>query len=270
MPTCSFSIGRILRGLGYSFAASPESHHQQVLALYELDDRFLADLGISRLEAEHGRTMRPSTSPQDRPRPAGGESVRNLELHEAAASRPSILIRDAVEADMAAVQAIYAHHVLHGLASFEETPPGIDDLLARRAAVLELGLPYLVAELDGRIAGYCYATAYRPRAAYRHTIEDSVYVTEGLSGHGIGTALLAALIARCEAGPWRQMLANIGNSGNAGSIALHRRFGFEPAGSLRSVGFKLGQWVDTILMQRPLTVGDSTLPAIGNCSEPRS
>ncbi|AOO84694.1 GNAT family N-acetyltransferase [Bosea vaviloviae] len=171
---------------------------------------------------------------------------------------------------MAAVQAIYAHHVLHGLASFEETPPGIDELLARRAAVLELGLPYLVAELDGRVAGYCYATAYRPRAAYRHTIEDSVYVADALGGHGIGTALLAALIARCDAGPWRQMLANIGNSGNAGSIALHRRFGFEPAGTLRSVGFKLGQWVDTILMQRPLGVGDSTLPAIGFSSEPSS
>ncbi|CAN7208135.1 GNAT family N-acetyltransferase [Bosea sp. LjRoot9] len=196
--------------------------------------------------------------------------MRNLELHEAEASRPAILVRDAVEADMAAVQAIYAHHVLHGLASFEETPPGIDELLARRAAVLELGLPYLVAELDGKVAGYCYATAYRPRAAYRHTIEDSVYVTEGLSGHGIGTALLAALIARCDAGPWRQMLANIGNSSNAGSIALHRRFGFEPAGTLRSVGFKLGQWVDTILMQRPLATGDSTLPPVGFSSEPSS
>lgn len=172
-----------------------------------------------------------------------------------------IVVRDAGEADMAAVQAIYMHHVLHGLATFEEVPPAVDELLARRAAVLALRLPYLVAERAGRIVGYSYATAYRARPAYRHTVEDSVYVGEGLGGQGIGSALLAALIERCDAGPWRQMIAVIGDSGNTASIALHRRMGFRPAGSLESVGFKLGRWVDTVFMQRPLGPGATTLPA---------
>jgi L-amino acid N-acyltransferase YncA len=173
----------------------------------------------------------------------------------------TITIRDALEADMAAVQAIYAHHVLHGLATFEEVPPPVDELLARRAGVVGAGLPYLVARIDGRVAGYSYATAYRPRAAYRHTIEDSIYVAPDLAGRGIGSALLRALIARCEAGPWRKMLAVIGHSGNAGSLALHRRCGFEPVGTLNSLGFKLGRWVDTVLMQRALGPGDRELPA---------
>ncbi|GAB4070370.1 N-acetyltransferase [Ancylobacter sonchi] len=173
---------------------------------------------------------------------------------------PPLRIRDADEADMEAVQAIYAHHVLHGLASFETTPPSTAELLVRRAAVLAAGLPYLVAEEEGRIVGYCYATAYRPRPAYRHTVEDSVYVADGLGGRGIGAALLEALIRRCEAGDWRQMLAVIGNSGNAGSIALHRRLGFETVGTLRSVGFKFGRWVDTVLMQRSLGDGALSLP----------
>ena len=116
------------------------------------------------------------------------------------------------------------------------------------------------AEQGGRVVGYCYATAYRPRPAYRHTIEDSIYVADGLGGRKIGSTLLGALIARCEAGPWRQMLANIGDSNNAGSIGLHRRFGFEPVGTLRSAGFKFGRWVDTVLMQRSLGPGDETLP----------
>jgi L-amino acid N-acyltransferase YncA len=178
----------------------------------------------------------------------------------AEAVAPPVLIRDAAEADMAAVQAIYSHHVLHGLASFEETPPGVDEMLARREAVLQLGLPYLVAERDGGVVGYSYATAYRPRPAYRFTVEDSVYVAEGLAGRGIGSALLGELIARCEAGPWRQMLAVIGDSGNTASLGLHRRHGFAPAGTLRSVGFKFGRWVDTVLMQRQLGPGDETLP----------
>lgn len=173
------------------------------------------------------------------------------------------LIRDAEEADMEAVQAIYARHVLHGLATFEETPPSVEELLSRRASVLMSGLPYLVAELEGKIAGYAYATAYRPRPAYRFTIEDSVYVAEGLGGRGIGSALLGELIARCEKGPWRQMLAVVGNSGNEGSIALHKRMGFREVGILRSVGFKLGQWVDTVLMQRPLGEGDESAPDRG-------
>ena len=173
---------------------------------------------------------------------------------------PTVLVRDAQPADMAAVQAIYAHHVLHGRATFEEVPPTVDEFLARRAAVLAAGLPYLVAECNGELSGYCYAVPYRPRPAYRHTIEDSVYVAHDRAGRGIGRALLGALVARCENGPWRQLLAVVGNSGNAGSLALHESLGFQRVGTLRSVGFKLGAWTDTVLMQRALGAGDATLP----------
>ncbi|MGC4191458.1 MAG: GNAT family N-acetyltransferase [Thermomicrobiales bacterium] len=169
-------------------------------------------------------------------------------------------IRDATPDDALAIQAIYAHHVLTGLASFEEEAPSVADMIARQESARAAGYPYLVAVRDGEVLGYAYASAYRPRRAYRFTVEDSVYVREGLAGQGIGSALLAALIARCEAGPWRQMVAVIGNSGNAGSIALHRRFGFRDVGVLRAVGFKHGQWVDTVLMQRELGVGDTSIP----------
>lgn len=170
------------------------------------------------------------------------------------------VIRDASEADMEAIRDIYAHHVLYGLATFEEVPPSVEELCFRRASVLAAGLPYLLAELNGEIVGYSYATAYRPRPAYRFTIEDSVYVADGFGGRGIGSALLEELIARCEKGPWRQMLAVVGNSGNAGSLGLHRRMGFQPIGTFKSAGFKLGRWVDTVLMQRALGEGDRTAP----------
>ena len=164
---------------------------------------------------------------------------------------------------MVSIQGIYAHHVLHGLATFEEIPPSLNDLLSRRVSVLQARLPYLAAEMDREVVGYAYATLYRPRQAYRYTIEDSVYVKAGLDGRGIGTALLNELVVRCSAGPWRQMIAVIGNSGNSASIALHRHTGFQLIGTLKSVGFKLGQWVDTVLMQRPLGDGDETLPEAG-------
>ena len=173
---------------------------------------------------------------------------------------PTVLVRDAQPTDMAAVQAIYAHHVLHGRATFEEVPPTVEEFLARRAAVLAAGLPYLVAECNGELSGYCYAVPYRPRPAYRHTIEDSVYVAHHRAGRGIGRALLGALVARCENGPWRQMLAVIGDSANAGSIGLHGSQGFRQVGKLDAVGFKFGRWVDSILMQRPLGKGDLALP----------
>jgi phosphinothricin acetyltransferase len=172
----------------------------------------------------------------------------------------AVAVRDATEGDMAAIQAIYAREVLHGLASFEEAPPSTAEMLTRRANALALGLPYLAAELDGQVVGYSYATAYRPRPAYRYTVEDSVYVAEAMQGRGIGRALLSALIVRCEAGAWRQMVAVIGNSGNAGSIALHRQLGFRLVGTFEAVGFKLGGWVDTVLMQRALGRGGETLP----------
>jgi phosphinothricin acetyltransferase len=172
--------------------------------------------------------------------------------------KDAVAVRDATRDDMAAVQAIYAPYVLHGLATFEESPPDAAQLARRLDAVRAQGLPYLVAELDGRVVGYAYAAEYRARPAYRHTIEDSVYVLEAMRGRGVGRALLAQLLARCELGPWRQMLAVIGDSANAGSIGLHAGLGFEHAGVLRSVGFKLGRWVDTVLMQRPLGEGDRT------------
>lgn len=188
-------------------------------------------------------------------------------------SRPSVgdgdrtvIIRDAGPSDMPAIERIYAREVLQGLASFEEVPPTANDLLARRECVLALGLPYLAAELGGEIAGYGYASLYRPRPAYRHTVENSVYVADGLQGRGIGRALLSALIARCEAGPWRQMIAVIGNSGNAGSIALHASLGFERVGTLRAVGFKRGRWVDTVIMQRGLGAGWQSPPESGALS----
>lgn len=170
------------------------------------------------------------------------------------------LIRESVETDLAEIQAIYAGHVRAGLASFEETPPGLDEMRARRRAVLERGLPYLVAEREGRVVGYSYASGYRARPAYRFALENTVYVAEGMGGRGIGSALLQALIARCEAGPWRQMIAVIGDSANNGSIRLHRRCGFREIGCLDGVGFKLGRWVDTVLMQRPLGPGSTTAP----------
>jgi len=174
--------------------------------------------------------------------------------------QPLALVRDAAEGDLPAIADIYGHHVRSGLASFEEIAPTTGEMRARRAALLEAGLPYLVAELDGEVVGYAYASGYRSRSGYRYTIEDSVYVADGLRGRGVGSALLGGLLERCETGPWRQMLAVIGDSGNAPSIALHRRHGFHPVGTFTAVGFKLGRWVDTVLMQRALGSGDRSAP----------
>jgi phosphinothricin acetyltransferase len=169
-------------------------------------------------------------------------------------------IRDATEADMAAAQRIYEPEVRSGYASFEEIPPDVTEMARRWREVLGLGLPYLVAERDGVILGYAYAGSYRARPAYRWTVEDSVYVSADSQGAGLGSALLAELIARCEAGPWRQMIAVIGDSRNAGSIALHARLGFRPVGTFENVGFKLGRWLDSVLMQRPLGEGAASPP----------
>ncbi len=169
-------------------------------------------------------------------------------------------VRDTTEADLFAIQAIYAHHVLTGVASFEETPPSVHDLRARREAVLGHGLPYMVAEIDGVVAGYCYATPYRPRAAYRHTIEDSIYIDDAFRGRGLGRILLQALIERGEKGPWRQMIAVIADGGSGGSLSLHGALGFELIGTLKAVGFKHGRWLDTTLMQRTLGAGAGALP----------
>jgi L-amino acid N-acyltransferase YncA len=171
-----------------------------------------------------------------------------------------LIIRDSTTDDVPAIQAIYDYHVRHGTASFELEPPNVEEMHARREAVLARLLPYLVAESAGEILGYAYATPYRPRPAYRYTVEDSVYVKTGIAGRGIGRKLLAELIERCTAGGWRQMLAVVGDSRNAASIALHARLGFHAAGTLRSVGFKFGEWRDTVLMQRALGEGDRCGP----------
>ena len=164
-----------------------------------------------------------------------------------------VTVIDAEPHHMAAVQAIYSHYVLHDLCSFEEEVPTVEQMQARRAEVAARGLPYLVALKGGEVVGYAYATAYRARSAYRHTVEDSVYVAQGMHGHGIGTALLRAVIERCTAGGFTQMVACVGNSANLGSQRLHGSLGFEQVGVLREVGFKFGQWVDTVLMQRALS-----------------
>ena len=158
---------------------------------------------------------------------------------------PIPIVRDACEDDMSAVQSIYAQHVIGGIASFELEAPSVAQMIDRRADVLAKGLPYLVAELAGEVVGYGYATLYRPRPAYRFTVEDSVYVRDGLGGHGIGLTLLGELIDRCIRSDWRQMIAIIGDSQNHASIRLHERLGFHRVGVFESVGFKHGRWVDT-------------------------
>jgi L-amino acid N-acyltransferase YncA len=169
-------------------------------------------------------------------------------------------IRPGIDADIANVQAIYAYHVLNGLASFEIEPPDVEEMRRRRQAVVERGFPYLVAELDGAVVGYAYASPYRGRPGYRFSCENSIYIRQGLEGRGIGKALLAPLIAGCEAMGMRQMIAVIGDSANHASINLHKSLGFEMAGNLRSIGFKFGRWLDSVMMQRALGRGDGNLP----------
>ena len=162
--------------------------------------------------------------------------------------------------DLPAIQAIYAHHVLHGLASFEEEPPPLDEMRRRYDDCVGRGLPWLVADFAGSVAGYGYCSPFRARPAYRYTLEDSVYVRQDALGRGVGSAILRELIVRCEALGYRQLVAVIGDSANAASINLHARLGFVRAGMLRSSGFKFGRWVDSVTMQRPLGAGDASRP----------
>jgi L-amino acid N-acyltransferase YncA len=161
--------------------------------------------------------------------------------------------------DAAALAGIYGHHVLHGFGTFEEIPPSAEEMERRVASVLGFGLPYLVAEIDGGVAGFAYASAFRTRAAYRYTVEDSVYIAPDRLGQGIGKALLLQVIEASEALGLRQMVAMIGDSANGGSIGVHSACGFEPSGVLKGLGFKAGRWVDVVTMQRPLNVGSDTL-----------
>ena len=175
------------------------------------------------------------------------------------------IIRPSRDDDVGAIAAIYGYHVLHGLASFEEVPPAVEEIARRRREIVARGLPYLVAEhtdgtAGGRVVGYCYASPFRMRSAYRFTLEDSIYIDAAVVGRGIGRALLEPLLlASAELG-YRQMVAVIGGSDTVPSIRLHERLGFVRTGILSGIGFKFGRWVDTVLMQRALGPGAATLP----------
>lgn len=177
------------------------------------------------------------------------------------------LVRPARADDVEAITAIYAHHVRHGVASFEETPPESREMGRRWAAIRDRGLPFLVAEIGaeigGEIAGFAYAAPYRERTAYRWAVEDSIYLAAGFERRGIGTLLLGEIIERCTESGMRQLIAIIGDSANAASIAIHARHGFRLAGTLPSVGFKLGRWIDSVIMVRPLGPGDTRPPDQG-------
>ena len=173
---------------------------------------------------------------------------------------PTIIIRPATAADIKDITAIYAHAVEHGTASFEIEPPGIAEMTARQTILLDGGFPYLVADAAGAVAGYAYAGPYRPRIAYRHSVEDSVYVSPNATRRGIGRLLLTELIATAEARGFRQMVAVIGDSQQTASIALHRSLGFSSVGTLKDIGFKHGRWLDSVLMQRPLGMGADAPP----------
>jgi phosphinothricin acetyltransferase len=169
-------------------------------------------------------------------------------------------LRAATAADIAAITAIYRPAVLHGTASFELEPPDEAEMLRRFTAITEAGYPYFVATLDGQVAGYAYANAYRTRPAYRYTVEDSVYIAPEAQGKRLGAMLLKALVEASTANGHRLMVAVIGDSGNQASIALHRSQGFRFSGTLHSVGYKFGRWLDSAIMELPLGEGDRSPP----------
>lgn len=180
--------------------------------------------------------------------------VRNTSM------KHDISIRTATLSDVPAIHEIYGFHVQHGLASWELTPPAPAELRARMSNLLEQGYPYFVAEIDRSVAGYTYAGAYRPRPGYRYTVENSLYIHPQYQRRGLGRLLLAHLIKTCEGLGYRQMVAVIGDSGNIASIRLHQELGFVHIGTLPSIGFKHGRWLDCVLMQRRLGEGDRRLP----------
>lgn len=171
-----------------------------------------------------------------------------------------LLIRPSRDPDMAAITALYAHHVLHGTGTFETEPPGVPEMTARRADVLSKSLPYLVAELDGELAGFAYGNWFKPRPAYRYSVEDSIYLAPGLQGQGLGRALLAELLARFEAAGIRKVMAIVGDSANVGSVGLHCALGFAQVGVIEDCGWKLGAWRDIVIFQKTLGEGSATTP----------
>lgn len=175
-------------------------------------------------------------------------------------SAPALLIRPSTAADLPVITAIYAWNVLHGTGTFELDAPDLAEMTRRRDDVLGKGLPWLVAEREGVVLGYAYANHFRPRRAYRFCLEDSIYLSREASGQGVGRLLLAELLAQCEARGARQMLAVIGDSANTASIAVHRALGFEHTGLLKAAGWKFERWLDVVLMQRSLGMGNASTP----------
>jgi L-amino acid N-acyltransferase YncA len=170
-------------------------------------------------------------------------------------------IRPAAAADLPFITEIYEHAVRYGTATFELIPPDLAEMTRRFGVLMDGGFPYFVAALEGRVIGYAYAGPYRPRPAYRFTVENSVYLQPAIHRRGIGLQLLQRLIAESEARGYRQMIAVIGDSANAGSISVHTKTGFKMIGTHPNVGFKFGRWLDTVMMQRALGDGATTLPA---------
>ena len=170
------------------------------------------------------------------------------------------LIRPSSDADVPAIAAIYAHHVLHGTGTFETEPPSPADMAGRRADVLAKGLPYLVAEQDGQVLGFAYSTWFKPRPAYRFSAEDSIYLAADQPGRGLGRLLLSELAAQAEQAGVRKLIAVIGDSANAGSIGVHRAMGFQHVGVLSACGWKFDRWLDVVLMEKSLGAGDRTPP----------
>ncbi len=171
-----------------------------------------------------------------------------------------LLIRASRAEDLAAITAIYAHHVLHGTGTFETEPPSMDDMSARRSDVLSKGLPYLVAEQEGQIAGFAYCNWFKPRPAYRYSVEDSIYLAQDVHRKGLGRALLAELLAHCETAGIRKVMAIIGDSANAGSVGVHRALGFAQVGIVEACGWKFGAWRDIVIMQKTLGAGNTEPP----------
>jgi phosphinothricin acetyltransferase len=170
-------------------------------------------------------------------------------------------IRNAVEADVPDIQAIYAHHVLHGTGTFEEEPPSVEDMQGRVSKVLSSGCVWLIAADATGVLGFGYYAQFRDRSAYRYTVEDSIYVREDVRGQGVGKALVKRLIELAVAAGLRQMVAVIGDSDNVGSIGVHASLGFHMIGTMKAVGIKFGRWIDVVTMQRPLGKGDANVPA---------
>lgn len=171
-----------------------------------------------------------------------------------------LTVRPSTDQDLPAITAIYSHHVLHGTGTFETTPPSETEMRTRRADVLAKGLPWLVAEQDGRVLGYAYCQWFKPRPAYRFSAEDSIYLHPDAAGQGIGKRLLEALSVHAEAVGIRKLIAVIGDSGNAGSIGVHRALGFTQVGQFKSCGWKFGRWLDIVLMEKAIGEADRTPP----------